>query len=342
VSIRRRTFSAVVRAVELANPPFETFSALSRIAEDATLGALALAASACGIAPASLKDSPFVVLALGRLGTQEMDIASDADLVFIADESLTADSREPWRRAAEQFVHIAGSHTREGLLLPVDTRLRPRGAESDLVQSGAYLRDYCNSEAQAWEALAWLKARPIAGNSVLGARAIRAAQEILISRFSGGTGLVAELRAMRGKIEKDAEGIRAKGEFKKITGGYYDVEYILGYLFISRTVPPLPAHVLRQIAALENAGALDTASAITLRAGAFLYRALDHAVRLVTGRAANRLPEPALAERVVSFLEDWRVPLAADSSKDAATRLAATVSATRAQLRALFERFLSK
>lgn len=340
VTYRRGVIATVARALR-GTPPFDTFEVLSELADQALTGALALAAAEQGLAAAEgdlaevLASAPFAVVALGRLGTREMDISSDADLVFLADESLSAEQREPWRRLAERFVHVVSSHTREGLLLPVDTRLRPRGGEGDLVQPAGYLQEYCATEARAWEAATWLKARPVAGNFTLAERAIAAAQSSLAGRFGQPRALAAELSRTRELLVQEAAGPRPKGELKKVPGGFYDLEYILAYLFLTRWPLPPGGHVLRQIATLESAGAVTPATAQTMRNAARLYRGLDHAVRLITGRTAGRLPEPALAARVVCLLERWDIPLPPGDSP--AGRIERAFLAVRTELRALYE-----
>jgi glutamate-ammonia-ligase adenylyltransferase len=309
---RRRLLAIIVRAVLGASQPFETFEALTRLADEALAGALRISAREILGGDADLKSAPFAVLALGRLGTSEMDVGSDADLIFVVDETLSAEEREPWRRLAERFVQLVSSHTQEGLLFPVDTRLRPRGAEGDLLQSAAYLREYFSSDALGWEALAFLKARAVAGNLSLAGAALRQTQEVIAGRFRDDAELARQLAHTRKLLEKAKDAARPKGEFKKVAGGYYDIEYMVGFLFLTRGIAPAAGHVLRQIAALESAGALDTAGARTLREAALLYRSIDHAIRMVTGRSANRLPEPALAGRIARLLKTWQIPLSGD------------------------------
>ncbi len=330
---RRRLLAIIVRGVLGASQPFETFEALTRLADEALAGALRISAREILGGASDLNGAPFAVLALGRLGTSEMDVGSDADLVFVVDEKLSAEEREPWRRLAERFVQLVSSHTQEGLLFPVDTRLRPRGAEGDLLQSAAYLREYFSSDAQGWEALAFLKARAVAGNVSLAGAAIRQSQEVIAERFRDAAELARQLGHTRKLLEKAKDAARPKGEFKKVAGGYYDIEYMVGFLFLTRGIAPAAGHVLRQIAALESAGALDTAGARTLREAALLYRSIDHAIRMVTGRAANRLPEPALAGRIARLLKTWQVAVGGEMEEK--------IVSTRKQVRELYERVIS-
>jgi glutamine synthetase adenylyltransferase len=177
----------------------------------------------------------------------------------------------------------------------------------------------------------------VAGNLALGAQALGRVRDALDARFRSNRGGPAELARQlvhtRTRLEKEGTGPRAKGEFKKLGGGYYDVEYLLAYLLLTRAPHWMePAHPLRPIAALEAAGVLDTADARTLRSAAWLYRALDHALRVVTGRPVHRLPDPGLAGRVTSLLHQWGIPLEGT--------LEAAVARARQQTRALYERIV--
>src|SRR2546422_11613845 len=103
VGYRRGVLATVLRALFCTTQPFETFQALMRLAEEALGHALELAAREV-LGAVDLASGPLAVLALGRLGTGEMDIGSDADLIFVIDEHLSADHREPWRRSEERRV----------------------------------------------------------------------------------------------------------------------------------------------------------------------------------------------------------------------------------------------
>jgi len=340
-SYRRAVLLTAVRALSGAAQPFETFAAFTGLVEEAlarTLDWIAQDEFAGGPSElrAPLAESPLAVIALGRLGSSEMDIGSDADLIFVADARLSSDDREPWRRLAELFVNVASSHTREGLLLRTDTRLRPLGAEGEIVQSAAYVCDYFRSKAQPWEAATFLKARPLAANRELAAGLIRDVWSILLDRFGSEPG-TEELRSglahTRELLERQAARPHDKAGFKNESGGFYDIDYLTAFLFISHRLAPPGGHILRQIAALESAGALASARAQTLRSAALLYRSVDHAIRLVTGHPAERVPELPLARRVARLLADWQIPQA-DS-------LARAIDEAREQVRALYKQIFA-
>jgi [glutamine synthetase] adenylyltransferase / [glutamine synthetase]-adenylyl-L-tyrosine phosphorylase len=351
VRYRQRVFAVLVDAIRGPRQPFETFAELSSLAEKAICETLEVAAHDV-LTPAeaatfagqwsvgSGEALPIAILALGRLGTSEMDFASDVDLVFITDAALDSAAREPWRKITERFSNLAASLTRDGILFPVDTRLRPRGSEGEIVQSASYVLDYFRTEAAAWEAATYLKARAIAGNLPLGREVIASIQNICRERFADETFAATELARTRERLDSEGitweQGRPPRAEFKKAAGGFYDIEYILAFDFLTRGlahgVTP-GGHVLRQIAALESAGeassGLTTAAAGTLRSGALLFRAVDHAIRIVTGHAAKGEPEPSLAERISPLLQRWGVNIREGVGED--------LAAKRRQLRALYE-----
>jgi glutamate-ammonia-ligase adenylyltransferase len=359
IAQREAAFGAAARSILGQTKPFETFAEMTRAAEKSVRAALRFAAEESEKAVASgpsaalrtneglvareinsretasakggtseenmLRDAPFVVLALGRLGTGEFDIGSDADVAFFA-ATASENEIDEWRRLAERFIRAAGSYTSEGLLLPVDTRLRPRGGEGEIVQSTAYLLEYFAGEAQAWEAATYLKARPVAGNFALGEKLVDELRGILRRRFCATDGgnapeLARQLVHMREKLERE----RPEGAtgFKCAAGGFFDIEYVIAYAALSRGVfVEMPKNVLEKIGALETAGALRGEDGRVLRDAAMFYRSLDHAIRLVLGRSSSTLPEPAQIPRVEALMREWGVSAGANLRDEIAARRA--------------------
>ena len=99
-----------------------------------------------------------MVVALGRLGMREFDTGSDADLFFILPE-LEAPRQRFWTRVTERLLDILSGYSAGGPILSIDTRLRPNGREGMLVQSEAKYVEYFSEKAEAWEGIAYMKAR---------------------------------------------------------------------------------------------------------------------------------------------------------------------------------------
>ena len=62
---------------------------------------------------------------MGRLGLSEFDLASDADLVFVAGSEASREDLEHWTRLAEKTIEVLSSYTRDGTSIPCGYALAP-------------------------------------------------------------------------------------------------------------------------------------------------------------------------------------------------------------------------
>ncbi len=263
-------------------------------------------------------DCALVVLGLGRLGLNEFDLASDADLIFVVPSSRRSDEMASLIRLAEKTIETLSSYTRDGTLFAVDTRLRPRGQEGELVVTEDSLLDYIAHDAEVWEAPTYLKACPIAGDPSLGRQVAERLVERVCQRFQSHTDLEGELKEMRRRLERERDA--QPSDTKTAPGGYYDIDFAISFLRLRHGVhAPLGANTPAQIDALEQARLISSEDASALREGAAFLRSVDHAVRLVTGRPAEQLPERAgLRAAVENLTERWGL---VQSAKVLETRL---------------------
>jgi [glutamine synthetase] adenylyltransferase / [glutamine synthetase]-adenylyl-L-tyrosine phosphorylase len=242
----------------------------------------------------------FAVLALGRLGTDEFDVGSDADLLFVCGDQRSVAAAA---RIAEQMVEVLSAYTRDGTMFAVDTRLRPRGTEGELVTTISALENYfsAGSEARAWEALSYTKMRLIAGDLAVGDRAMKVVHQGL-ERFRTSPEFADEVREMRARlVEADFAKTKEKNNFKKGEGGFYDIDFVASYLLV-RSGSVVPGNIRDRLYALAAAGRLSDADCATLDYAGELLRTLDHVIRLVSGRARKVLPSAEHARQTVEQL----------------------------------------
>jgi len=264
------------------------------------------------------------VIALGRLGMREFDMASDADLVFVVADT-DADELRFWTRAAERFLDLITAYTGEGVLFAVDTRLRPNGADGPLVQTEAAVKDYFGRAAEAWEGIAYMKSRAVAGDPRRAELFLHQLQQIDWERYGQSGRSRTDLKQMRMKIEREQG---AAHPFKDGRGGYYDIDFILMYLRLKHAgvffkVLNTPA----RIEVIEGMGLLDRETAGFLNEAATFYRALDHGIRLLTGHSEDKLPTAEMhVEALGELMRRWTpIPLG-------------EVDEIRSRTRAVFER----
>jgi glutamate-ammonia-ligase adenylyltransferase len=243
------------------------------------------------------------VIALGRLGMREFDLASDADLVFVLADSDAAELQF-WTRAAGHLVDMVAAYTGDGVLFTVDTRLRPNGGGGPLVQTESAVKDYFKHNAEAWEGITYMKSRAVAGDPARAEAFLHQLQEADWVRYGQGGRSRSELRQMRLRLEKEQGPLHP---LKAGRGGYYDIDFLLMYLRLKSAgvffrVLNTPA----RIEVLESMGDMDRAAAQFLLDAATFYRALDHALRVLSGHAEGKLPKSEVhRDTIAALLRRW-------------------------------------
>ncbi len=304
---RREMVRIQSRSICRSHPIFETLQETSRLAETVIARAYELAVNdVCAAHPPgdlySPEDQMFVV-ALGRLGMLEFDLASDADLVFVLADSDHAQMRF-WTRVAARMIDLITAYTGGGFLFAVDTRLRPNGSGGPLVQTETAFRDYFANKAEAWEGITYLKSRVVAGDARRAERFLHELQQADWERYGQSGRSRTDLRQMRMRLEKEQG---AAHPLKAGRGGYYDIDFILMYLRLKSAgiffkVLNTPA----RIEVIESIGLLDRGAAQFLSEAATFYRALDHGLRLISGHAEGKLPSSsAQMEALADLLKRW-------------------------------------
>jgi glutamate-ammonia-ligase adenylyltransferase len=248
------------------------------------------------------------VIALGRLGMREFDLASDADLVFVLAEPDAAEIRF-WTRVAERIIDLLTAYTGEGVVFAVDTRLRPNGSGGPLVQTETAVRDYFERAAEAWEGITYMKSRVVAGDAARAESFLHQLQEVDWRRYGQSGRSRGDLRQMRMRLEKEQG---ASHPLKAGRGGYYDIDFMLMYLRLkSAGVFFKVLNTPERIVVLESMGQMDRTEARFLDQAATFYRALDHGLRVLSGHAEGKLPgSEALLETLTALVRRWTpVPL---------------------------------
>jgi glutamate-ammonia-ligase adenylyltransferase len=167
------------------------------------------------------------VLAFGRLGSREMTVGSDLDLIVIYDHATDASSSDGKRplppsqhyiRLTQRLIAALAAPTAEGIAYAVDLRLRPSGSAGPLAIHIEALSDYQLNHAWTWEHLAMARGRPIAGDAELTERV-----ESVLDRITS-------LPRDRGKLAKDVADMRARVEREKAAASLFDVKMTRGGL----------------------------------------------------------------------------------------------------------------
>jgi len=282
---RHLLFTAGARDIAEKRAVYSSLAETSTAAEHAISAAYQIAGSPAGLA----------ILALGRLGTREFDLLSDADLLFVCDGS---ENREALTKSAEQIMQALAAYTQEGMVFAVDARLRPRGAEGDLVVTPAQLKSYFASEAQPWEALTYTKLRLIVGSAELGKHAAQMS-ETLFQRFAADNGFPHAVREMRTKLQNATAPAKS---IRTFAGGLYDIDFLSSFLLVKNEIRPKTGTLRDRLWRCSSKSVLEKRDAALLDHAAELCRTVEHVLRLVTGRNGRWLPSAEHARGAVEKL----------------------------------------
>jgi glutamate-ammonia-ligase adenylyltransferase len=289
---RREMFRIQSASLCLRVPVFDTLEITSDLADAAIAAAYRLAVEQVSMThpPADKSYRPgqqLMVIALGRLGMREFDLASDADLLFVLPDE-DRDELIFWTHAAERIIDLITAYTGTGLMFAVDTRLRPNGSAGALLQSEESYKEYFTKNAEAWEGIAYMKSRAVAGDTDRATQFLTALQQVDWRKYGQSGRSKKDLRQMRMRLEKEQG---AGHPLKAGLGGFYDIDFSLLYLRLKAAgifykVLNTPA----RIDIIEAMGHLERADAEFLRDAATFHRAVDHALRVYSGHSGASLP----------------------------------------------------
>ncbi len=255
---------------------------LSNLADSLLRVCLTVAAEQSASAP-----DGFAVLAMGKLGGQELNYSSDIDLLFLTGPEGTA-----YRRLGERLIEALAGVTDEGFLYRVDMRLRPWGQVGALVTSVDSYLAYLDKHARLWEKQALLKARVAAGDEAVGQEFLRQAERLL---FDSTVATVrADVYAMKQRTEALLrERGRDWGEVKLGEGSIRDIEFVVQFLQLAhgRSHPEIRSHnTLDALARLAAAGFLTAAEQRVLADGYVFLRTIEHHLQMMHYRQTYTLP----------------------------------------------------
>ena len=190
-----------------------------------TADAAAIAALTIAATTATGPDIPFSVIAMGKWGAQELNYASDIDVLFVYDTPDGTDPDTARRHAnhlATGFIAALADVTTEGIAYRVDADLRPEGRNGPLARSIDSYTAYYERWAHTWEYQSLIKARPVAGDPTLGA-----AFTTLITPYVYPDTLppdaIRDIRTMKARIEHQPRDTTF--HLKHGPGGLSDVEF---------------------------------------------------------------------------------------------------------------------
>ena len=214
--------------------------AYSTLAQALIAALLTRVMAAFAIEHGRIRGGRIAVVALGKLGSREMNASSDLDLILIYDFPADArDSSGPkplgpglyYARLTQRLISALTAPTKAGRLYEVDMRLRPSGRRGPLATQLSSFKLYQQDEAETWEHMALTRARVVAGDASLSADVAETVR-LTLTRRRDAAQIARDARAMRALIASE-KGDKDVWDLKLVAGGLMDIEFVAQYLSVA-------------------------------------------------------------------------------------------------------------
>ncbi len=253
----------------------------------------------------------FCIVALGKLGSLELNYSSDIDLLFLySDDGTTSGqgargvvtNREYFIKLAEQITKIVGGQTGEGAAYRVDLRLRPNGRVGALAISCKEAVNYYQTTARNWERQVLIRSRPAAGDARLFQEFFKRVETDIFSKDETVENALRNVRLSKEKI--NAEKISGKNFNVKLgAGGIREIEFIaqaLQLAYAGKDSWLRAAHTLISISRLADRRLISETELTGLFNAYEFLRRLEHRLQMENGLQTHVVPSEETKRLIVA------------------------------------------
>lgn len=309
VARRREMCRIIHRDLNRLSDLAETTRDLSNLADAAIETALAVHHQAncekygVPIGNESGEEQHLCVLALGKLGAQELNLSSDIDLIFFYNEGGNVDSgsvtnQEFFTRTSRALIASLDKIEEDGFVFRVDMRLRPYGESGALVMHRGSMEKYFIEQGREWERYAFIKARACAGDIEAGFDFLYWLQPFVYRKHLD-YGAIDSLREMKRLINYEVDVKGLKDDLKLGHGGIREVEFIVQacqLVWGGNEAQFRRRELLPNLALLGAKGIVPMEDVDQLRAAYCFLRDSEHAVQAEADRQTQQLPTQELSQ----------------------------------------------
>ena len=272
-------------------------AAISRFADAVIDTALTAGAHMAGLD----NTKGIAVLAMGKLGAWELNYSSDVDLIVLYDPEQMrgvkpVEAKAVAIRAAKEMVNILQAQTGDGYVFRTDLRLRPDPGVSALAVSVTAAESYYQSFGQNWERMAYIKARPCAGDIKLGETFLGWLRPFIWRKFLD-YAAIEDVKNVKRQIHsaKGGHEIEFAGHDVKVgRGGIREIEF---FAQTQQIIVGGKRPEVRQRETLVALDALVAEKAVTekqrddLAAAYRFLRHIEHRLQMVNDEQTHKLPK---------------------------------------------------
>ncbi|NQY73184.1 MAG: hypothetical protein HRT90_00310 [Candidatus Margulisbacteria bacterium] len=248
---------------------------------------------------------PLVLIAVGKLGGNELNYSSDIDLMAVMDGDVESDKKRILVSIVQDLGRVLSSYTEDGYVYRVDFRLRPYGKSGELIYTIPQLLAYYQTKASIWEIQSLIKSYPVSGDFRIGITFLQQLRPILLTRAKTGDIMTSIRKLRQSAVSKLKD--RSCIDIKNGVGGIRDIEFLVQGLQLKHA--EAHPHLLKKstlygLRSLAKTGILSIETSEKLITHYIFLRRVEHCLQLLEDRQTHRLPKDqnsllALAKRVM-------------------------------------------
>lgn len=240
---------------------------------------------------------PLLMIALGKLGGQELNFSSDIDLMFCSTTDI-ADEKS-CLSLAQKVTRALNTITEDGFVFRVDLRLRPFGQSGPLAMSTLATEMYYQNHGRPWERYALIKARIINDNGA-NAEKLKNIFKSFVYRHYVDYSAIDSLRQMKQLIEQEINFSNLKTDIKRGHGGIRQIEFIVQAIQLIRggQDKQLQQHnLLTTLSHLKTSGLMQSEYCDELYQAYLFLRKTENRLQMFNDKQTHALPIESLEQQ---------------------------------------------
>jgi glutamate-ammonia-ligase adenylyltransferase len=260
-----------------------------------------------------LRENPFSLIGMGKLGAGELNYSSDIDIITVygSEDGLSTGLLNPFGirhnrispheyfcTLTETLTNLLQSPTEDGIAYRVDLRLRPNGGKGALSLSLDSYRSYYEAWGKTWERMALIRARPVAGDHAFGEKFL-SATEPFVWKKSMDYNDIEEVRELKKRIDT----VAGMNDIKRGHGGIREIEFFVHtfqLLYGGERTGLRKALLGKAIEALLQNGLLSRGDERTLSESYIFLRRIEHILQMKDDMQTYSLPDQPEELRILA------------------------------------------
>ena len=260
-----------------------------------------LYAALCKRYGAPQNNQPLLIIAMGKLGGNELNFSSDIDLIFTYPEqgetqghTVSKKSIEHqvfFTRLAQKLITMLDLITQDAFAYRVDMRLRPMGDSGPLVLPFSALESYYQEQGRQWERFAMQKMR-IVNDTPYNQSLHDIIRPFVYRKYIDFT-TIESIREMKGLIEKEVRRRQINHNIKLGEGGIREVEFFIQSLQLihaGRHLNCQLSSILASMQAVQSSALTGDVDMRQLKDDYLYLRQVEHYLQIFNDEQTQTLP----------------------------------------------------